>query len=596
MKSKLMISTMLLGCAVAVSGCESDAYKKIVGRHAPFGTENLIDRKSFQKIDLAAVLTGGEMQLFETDGSENKNIENRRQLELAFKQFHKTTEDPKKGDVNKRLRNQVQERILAASNQACAEFKRELKALDARVNFILGALTTATGVAGGIFTGGTSQALSATAGILSGVRAEFNEDYFQMLTIQVITDGFGKKRQEIYKDILANREEGLTEYPVQRAIKDAILYHDNCSLVAGLEQAALSLERAQDPGLKRFGEFKKEFDSILGKEEVDKPILPLTAFSKAQDALNALKVVNDKLTPRIEELKKIKEKIRDKKPLRAIENDRKNLISDMSAVETKAAKLNTLITTTITTTQGTLGNNRKKVESLQGEWPDKFAAFQVAAAGTVREKAKGDLIIQREKARAEKVTYDGLRNKLRTAAANVSAQLKTIDELEERAKRMLALPNKPYVDLNGLNKEGIDLDKNVTFNAVPDIRNREAVGLVSSDVIIVAIKDSDSAKLDSVTVTITNVKDKGMEFLGATATATIKVSFDEKTKGADGKTEGALRLTGPDTPDNYKKVLLTVGYINKAAKPDKKTPRIIEFVVEEAGAKGTRATTIVTIK
>ena len=251
MKSRIIVPALLVTCGLALSGCET--YNKVIGRHAPFGTENLIDRESFQKIDLAAVLTGGETRLLEPDGSDVS----RQNLEKAFKQFNKKIEEATTVDRKKWLRNQVQERILAASNQACAEFKRELKALDARVNFVLGSLTTAVAGAGAIFSGGTSQALSGVASIFSGIRAEFNEDYFQMLTIQIITDGLGKKRQEIYTKILENRKVDLTIYPVERAIADAIRYHDNCSLVAGLEQAALSIERAANPGMEQLIKFKK---------------------------------------------------------------------------------------------------------------------------------------------------------------------------------------------------------------------------------------------------------------------------------------------------------------------------------------------------
>ncbi|MCH9053272.1 MAG: hypothetical protein IIA72_19805 [Proteobacteria bacterium] len=264
MRSRIIVPALLVCCGLALSGCET--YKKLVGHHAPFGTENLIDRESFQKIDLAAVLTGGDMQLLETDESDVK----RKNLEKALKEFNKKIEEETTDDGKKWLRNRVQERILAASNQACAEFKRELKALDARVNFILGSLTTAVAGAGAIFSGGTSQALSGIASIFSGVRAEFNEDYFKMLTIQVITDGLGKRRHEIYTKILVNRKNGLTEYPVERAIADAILYHDNCSLVAGLEQAALSIERAANPGineLKKLKEMEKVLRKIEDKED-----------------------------------------------------------------------------------------------------------------------------------------------------------------------------------------------------------------------------------------------------------------------------------------------------------------------------------------
>ena len=39
-------------------------------------------------------------------------------------------------------------------------------------------------------------------------------------------------------------------YPVEAAVKDAIFYHDACSLVAALEQTSLALKRMEDPGLK----------------------------------------------------------------------------------------------------------------------------------------------------------------------------------------------------------------------------------------------------------------------------------------------------------------------------------------------------------
>ena len=267
MKTKALIPALLIGCAVAVSGCET--YTKFVGYHAPFGTENLIDRKSFQKLDLALILTRHSDTPFQLK-KEASEDENRKQLELAFAQFNMKIKDTTTDDGKELLRNQVQERILAASNQACAEFKRELKALDARVNFIFGSLTTAVAGAGAIFTGGTSQALSGVAGIISGVRAEFNQDYFQMLTIQVITDGLGKKRQEIYTKILNDRKGNLTEYPVERAIKDAIFYHDNCSLVAGLEQAALSIERAANPGINELKKLK-EMEKVLTDEPAEGP-------------------------------------------------------------------------------------------------------------------------------------------------------------------------------------------------------------------------------------------------------------------------------------------------------------------------------------
>ena len=72
------------------------------------------------------------------------------------------------------------------------------------------------------------------------------------------------------RSAVKNRKDNLTDYPVERAIADAIVYHDNCSLVAGLEQAALSIERAVNPGLnelKKFKEMEKVLTSGFKKDE-----------------------------------------------------------------------------------------------------------------------------------------------------------------------------------------------------------------------------------------------------------------------------------------------------------------------------------------
>lgn len=83
---------------------------------------------------------------------------------------------------------------------------------------------------------------------MTGVRAEFNEDYFQSRTIQVITDGLEARRRDTYAKIQARQRLEISAYPVEAAIKDALTYHAECSLIAGLEHAALSIERAQNPG------------------------------------------------------------------------------------------------------------------------------------------------------------------------------------------------------------------------------------------------------------------------------------------------------------------------------------------------------------
>ena len=160
-------------------------------------------------------------------------------------------------------RNQIQERIIAASNQRCSDYKKLLKSLDSETNFGLGSLTTILGGVGAIVTNvDTVRSLAGAAGITSGVQAQFNQDYFANLTIQVLTNGFESKRREIYNDIKTSQALNVDNYNIQAAVKDAISYHDNCSLNAGLVQVALAIPRAEGSQLKTVHKTVKDVLSL----------------------------------------------------------------------------------------------------------------------------------------------------------------------------------------------------------------------------------------------------------------------------------------------------------------------------------------------
>jgi hypothetical protein len=194
--------------------------------------------------------------------------------DAAFAAFDKRA-NSLSGSDQKKLRNEVQDRIVAASNQRCGEYKNFLKQFDSETNTILGGLATAVGGAGAIFThADTARALSGIAAIFSGWRAEVSADFFNNLTIQVVTKGIEAKRKEIYNQMLVDREGDLSQYSVQRAVGDAAVYHYNCSLIAGLEQAAQSIERAENPGL---GNIKKALDNLVEIQNKIASMTPNTA-------------------------------------------------------------------------------------------------------------------------------------------------------------------------------------------------------------------------------------------------------------------------------------------------------------------------------
>ena len=70
-----------------------------------------------------------------------------REVEEALEAFYTRTSD--KPDADKKLmRTRVQERIVAASNQRCENFKKKLQQYEGTVNFLFGALTTGLGWCG----------------------------------------------------------------------------------------------------------------------------------------------------------------------------------------------------------------------------------------------------------------------------------------------------------------------------------------------------------------------------------------------------------------------------------------------------------------
>ena len=238
--------------------------------------------EDFETVDL--------IPLLDSTATAQENDEYEVRLREAYDNFYQAQ------NVIQR-RNGAQERIIAASNQRCGEYKKFVKRIDTETNIFLGWLTTAAGGAGAIVTAAAAaRALSGVAAIMSGVRAEANEAYFHNLTIQVLTDGMEKKRQEIYREIRENQQKNVTAYPVEKAIGDAIFYHDHCSLLAGLEFSAASLRRATDPGLNRVNQTletleqtRRGMNSLAAlNTDVPQVVLPLSAFYTAQKTADEL--------------------------------------------------------------------------------------------------------------------------------------------------------------------------------------------------------------------------------------------------------------------------------------------------------------------
>lgn len=231
----VFISVSSTGCSLLLDETWQWPYPRDQSTH---GALALLNDKIFEKIDLALVL--------DPKGECNSTKDGRMRLECAFEAFYNGAED----DVLKLKRNRVQDRLVAASNQRCARYKRHVRRFDSTNNLLFGALTTSSAGLGAILTNVDAvRALSGAAAIASGVRAEINETYFGQSAIQAVSRGFEQRRKDLRKKMENEQTKLIEEYTVERAVADALVYHDACSLIAGLEEIARDQGRAANPGL-----------------------------------------------------------------------------------------------------------------------------------------------------------------------------------------------------------------------------------------------------------------------------------------------------------------------------------------------------------
>jgi uncharacterized protein YceK len=144
------------------------------------------------------------------------------------------------------LRNDLQDRIIAASNQKCAAFMRMLVSSKAQTGMGWGNLATFLSGAASVTTpGSAARILSAGSSVSSGVLARYDQAYFNNLALNVVSSGISRQRDGILKQITASRAASMSVYPVNRAVADALNYHAACNIISGLETAAAAASAAR---------------------------------------------------------------------------------------------------------------------------------------------------------------------------------------------------------------------------------------------------------------------------------------------------------------------------------------------------------------
>lgn len=183
------------------------------------------------------------------------------------------------------LRNQIQDRLMWASESACGDYLRGVRKSFTSTNLNLGSATTFFGALGSVVASqGVSRVFSGTAGLLSGVRAEYNDVYFSSQAFELVSKAIRAVREKSHKTIMDGRAgKTIVNYTLEAAIGDAMRYHGTCNVMAGLEEAADAVTRDRDPGLKRLSELLQGVSAgvnlSLGTAVLDTSAVPLIGQS-----------------------------------------------------------------------------------------------------------------------------------------------------------------------------------------------------------------------------------------------------------------------------------------------------------------------------
>ena len=143
-------------------------------------------------------------------------------------------------EVLRSARNEVQHAILGLATSQCSEFKQSVTGR-ARGQ-LLGSETLALLLsAGAAFAGSEklTKGLAAGAGAVAGFSGLMEDGYANELETALL--GIEIARTRVFFNILYEQKSSLLDYPLSRAVNDAMRYHSVCNLTEGMSEASRAL-------------------------------------------------------------------------------------------------------------------------------------------------------------------------------------------------------------------------------------------------------------------------------------------------------------------------------------------------------------------
>ncbi len=142
-----------------------------------------------------------------------------------------------------RDRNEMQHMLLGTATDRCHEFKRTLYGMT-KAGIGFNALSQLSAAASAIVDHDPTSRAAAAAGTAVGAIGGDFDGYFRETKLAIALSGIELARTRIFKSILEDQNKSLEEYPITRAVNDALRYHNVCTLADGLSESAGAVEAA----------------------------------------------------------------------------------------------------------------------------------------------------------------------------------------------------------------------------------------------------------------------------------------------------------------------------------------------------------------
>jgi hypothetical protein len=183
-------------------------------------------------------------------------------------------------------RNLVQNRLMVAAERRCGRYIQFLRSDSSSTNFAFASATGVLATLGALIKSpDTAKTFSALGGMASGLRAEYNNEFYSNLAISVITRGIAERRRMLREELEHKQTSvGYDRYDIAAAIRDAVEFDSACNIINGLETANEAVQRLNEPGRDAMNRalLKQSLTTALVKGD-EKSI---TDYNKALTALN----------------------------------------------------------------------------------------------------------------------------------------------------------------------------------------------------------------------------------------------------------------------------------------------------------------------